>query len=168
MDEYPYKNNVLARCSKDFHKDLVEEDALFAALLRFHCIGEELDAMKKALFYGKSEAGLTFQNVDLALMNPTQQTLLHALLGMITECAELSQALYGYFSSKPLDEVNLQEELGDLNWYRVLALATLGQTEAANRAQNDAKLEARFGPTFSADRANNRDLSNERDTLEQN
>src|SRR5690606_16662705 len=93
--------------------------------------------------------------------------LLHMILGIVTEAGELLDAIMDViFDGKPLDEVNIQEELGDINWYRVNALLAVGQTPDENDRQNIAKLLARFPHKFDADLAINRDTDAERKVLE--
>ncbi len=46
--------------------------------------------------------------------------LLHAVLGLYTEAAEMLEALWAALHGAPLDEINLFEEAGDLEWYLAL------------------------------------------------
>jgi NTP pyrophosphatase (non-canonical NTP hydrolase) len=78
--------------------------------------------------------------------------LMHAAMGMVTESGEFIDALkkltiYG----KPLDKVNLVEELGDLQWYIALACRAL---------------DVRFPDKFTSEQALTRDLDAERGALE--
>lgn len=93
--------------------------------------------------------------------------LLHALIGIVTESGELfDQFKKHIFYGKPLDLVNLQEELGDLMWYIAILLDYLGISLEEIMAQNNAKLRARYPEKFTEDNALNRDLDGERKVLE--
>lgn len=94
-------------------------------------------------------------------------SLIHASLGMQTECAEFADMLKKHLIyGKEIDEVNLQEELGDVLWYIALAAHTLGVSFEGLFAQNIAKLQKRFPEKFTQDAALNRDLEAERKALE--
>lgn len=91
----------------------------------------------------------------------------HALLGLISEIGEFADTIkkehaYG----KPIDRVNLVEELGDLMWYVALMCRALG-TDLETVAQvNISKLRARYPHKFTTEQALNRDLDKERAVLE--
>lgn len=94
--------------------------------------------------------------------------LLHAAMGIDTESGEFmdmikKHVLYG----KPLDEVNLKEELGDLLWYIALAIDELGTSFEALFDTNIKKLRARYPSKFTEEAALNRDLDKERKILEE-
>lgn len=93
--------------------------------------------------------------------------ILHAAMGCCTESGELMDAvkkhlLYG----KPLDEVNLQEEAGDMFWYTALLADAVGFTFEDTFEKNIAKLRARYPNRFSEKDALLRDLEKERKILE--
>ena len=93
--------------------------------------------------------------------------LIHAMIGMQTESAEFSDAMKKtIFYGKPLDEVNLKEELGDLLWYVALAMRVLDTDFDTEMAKNIAKLQARFPSKFTEEDAEVRDLDAERAILE--
>lgn len=179
MNEELYKRNVVARASTEWHGEKAILSHLRADLYGFYEFAENLDKTKKAIFYGRGEREYADSAGCKALPDHINPDLFHALLGVLTEAGEIAMALlkalpknYYMAPGEPIDAVNIQEELGDINWYRTLALHHLGQSDAENRVQNDAKLEKRFGPVlsavnvFTAERANNRDLVTERETLE--
>lgn len=97
----------------------------------------------------------------------SKERLIHAQMGMQTECAEFTDALKkSLFYGKKLDAVNLKEELGDLMWYMAIAMDELGtdfQTEADRVIK---KLKHRYPKEFTKDKAENRDLDTEREILE--
>lgn len=93
--------------------------------------------------------------------------LLHASIGMNTEQAEFADMLKKHlFYGKPLDTVNLKEELGDLLWYVAIAMHVLGTDFPSEMERVIAKLKARFPEKFTDHHAENRDLDAERAVLE--
>jgi len=55
------------------------------------------------------------------------ERLLHAAMGMVTESGELIDAIKKHlFYGKPVDKVNMKEEIGDVCWYVALACDVLG------------------------------------------
>ena len=95
------------------------------------------------------------------------QRLLHAGMGLTTEAGEFVDALKKHlFYGKPLDRVNLAEELGDLFWYCAIVADELDVSFSEVMEKNIAKLKARYGEKFSEHKAENRDLIRERNILE--
>jgi len=93
--------------------------------------------------------------------------ILHAGLGLATESGEILDVLKkNHAYDKPLDLVNLREELGDALWYIALGARALGITLDEIASVNIAKLSARYPDRFSASDANDRDLARERVELE--
>lgn len=93
--------------------------------------------------------------------------ILHAILGIFTEGAEMADALKRHiFYGTTLDVVNLKEESGDLLWYIQLLLTALGVTLEEALDVNEAKLRKRYGSQFTEHAAVNRDLEIERKILE--
>ncbi len=94
--------------------------------------------------------------------------LLHAGIGLATESGEFLDTLKKHlFYGKELDKVNLKEELGDLFWYMAIACDELDVSFESLMDKNIKKLKARYGEKFSEDLAENRNLKNERNILEQ-
>ena len=165
INDEEYTNRVLARCSNEFHGELVDFESFCNLLEQFIEIGNELDKIKKSLFYGKPY----HEKIDYTVAKGSQHgnNMTHAILGVATEAVELcEQMLKGFRTPWEVDLTNLQEEFGDLNWYRTLGLSVLKQTHVENITQNDCKLEKRYGPAFTQDAALNRNLDAERDVLE--
>lgn len=93
--------------------------------------------------------------------------LLHAMIGLCTEGGEIQDQVKKHiFYGKPLDKVNLVEELGDLMWYIAIASDVLGVSLDEIMQRNNDKLEARYGKVFTESAALNRDLDKEREILE--
>lgn len=100
---------------------------------------------------------ITQQNIDL----------LHAGIGLATEGGEFLDALKKHiFYGKPLDTVNLAEELGDILWYVALAMRALDTTFDEQMDINIKKLAVRYPEKFDEFLAENRNLKIERDVLE--
>jgi len=88
-------------------------------------------------------------------------------LGIITEQAEILQAIFKYITGKQeLDMVNLREEVGDTLWYGAIEVDTLGVDLEATATQNLAKLKLRYPDKFTCELALNRDTAAERTLLE--
>lgn len=93
--------------------------------------------------------------------------LLHAAIGLATESGEfLDQLKKVLFYGRPLDAVNVVEELGDAQWYTAIAVDELNTTIGHIQQININKLAARYGETFSELKALSRDLDAERKILE--
>lgn len=95
----------------------------------------------------------------------------HALEGITTECGELVDVMKKFkHYGKEIDWINVQEELGDLMWYVALLLSVIqnktGITMDKILDNNIAKLEARYPEKFTYEKANQRNLENERKVLE--
>ena len=108
------------------------------------------------------------QYLEESSVTATKEDLLHAVLGMVTEAAELADAIkkeYAY--GKPIDNVNIIEELGDILWYIAMATRHLGTSFENLFDVNIAKLRARYPDGFNARDALIRNLERERIILEQ-
>lgn len=98
---------------------------------------------------------------------PKMSRLTHAALGLSTEANEFADQLKKHLIyGKKLDQVNLIEELGDICWFLALACDTLGTSFEEIQQINIKKLKARFGDRYSDDKAINRNLTKERNILE--
>lgn len=93
--------------------------------------------------------------------------LLHCVIGINTESGELMDAFKKHiFYGKPLDLVNVGEELADIMWY-VSNMCRLSGLDFEKLLENNInKLRVRFPDKFSQDNALNRDLEAERKELE--
>ena len=100
-------------------------------------------------------------------INEGNENLLHATIGISTEAGELLDAVKKHlFYGKPLDVVNLQEELGDLYWYMSVLCEWLGCTHEELMERNIDKLKVRYPEKFTSEAATNRNLEDERKVLE--
>lgn len=93
--------------------------------------------------------------------------LLHAAMGMATEAGEfLDQMKRHIYYGRPLDLVNVIEEVGDSTWYERIALDEAGIEYLEAIALNVRKLRARFPDRFTEGNATDRNLAEERRVLE--
>lgn len=89
--------------------------------------------------------------------------LIHAALGLATETGEFIDATKKHiYYGKPLDRVNLLEELGDLCWYIALAIDFLETSWEEIWTINIKKLQSRYASSFSSAEAIGRDHHKER------
>jgi NTP pyrophosphatase (non-canonical NTP hydrolase) len=154
--------------------------AMIAELTAVASASARLDQIKKHLFYGRplpgvpqgpahaqSEDGPTDGQVGLQVTE-AQLRLLHGLLGLISESSEMIDGLgikLGEQMTITPDMVNVAEEIGDILWYASVMCDASGSDTATAMKKNLAKLEKRYGGSFSAEKANDRDLDAERDIL---
>lgn len=93
--------------------------------------------------------------------------VMHAIVGISTEAGEALDALKKtMFYGKPLDLVNLDEEMGDVLWYMALYFNHRGIDFEQVMQRNIDKLRARFPEKFTQENALTRDLATEREILE--
>lgn len=109
-----------------------------------------------------------FKAMDERFKDDGLKRLLHTGIGLSTEAGEFLDALKKHiFYGKELDKVNLKEEMGDLFWYLAIACDELDVDFETLMQTNIQKLKARYGEKFSEQKAENRNLGNERKILEQ-
>lgn len=83
--------------------------------------------------------------------------VLNASLGLSGEVGELNDQIKKWiFHEKPLDEMHLKKELGDVLWYAALMCEAFGWTLDRVMALNVKKLKERYPDGFDIDRANHR------------
>ena len=93
--------------------------------------------------------------------------LLHGAIGVATESGELLDAIKKHiFYGKPLDLVNLREEIGDVMWYLAILCRATGTNMSDVASVNIEKLRLRYPDKFDVKRALNRNLKSEREILE--
>lgn len=111
----------------------------------------------------------TYEDLVRRLTKPLgdKMDLLHSALGVTSEAGEIADAIkaaavYG----RPLDIINLVEELGDLRFFATMAAQKLGLTADDIERANMAKLNARYAEGYSDASANNRKKEFEREAIE--
>lgn len=113
----------------------------------------------------KTEAPIT-EAVEKRLIATAR--LLHAGMGLATEAGEfLDQLKKHIFYGKPLDKLNLKEELGDLDWYSNLACDALDTNMEKIERANIIKLATRYTERFTEYAAKIRNLVEEQRVLEE-
>jgi NTP pyrophosphatase (non-canonical NTP hydrolase) len=93
--------------------------------------------------------------------------LAHGVTGIATEAGELLEQMKKHlFYNKPLDMINVKEELGDILWYFALACKATGFTMEEIADANIAKLKARYpNGVFEEKFCHTRDVAAERVAL---
>lgn len=92
--------------------------------------------------------------------------LMHGAVGLATESGEILDALKKFaFYNKPLDRVNIIEELGDIMWYCAILADELGVTFEEIMDKNIRKLKKRYPEKFDTELAVERNLEEERRAL---
>ncbi len=112
---------------------------------------------------------LDFKGISERLSDEQTIRGLHSALGLVTEASELADVFKKHlFYGKPIDWVNLEEEVGDLFWYVAIMVDLFGKTSFDDLLQKNVdKLAKRYkNQTFTSNAAINRDLKEERKILE--
>jgi hypothetical protein len=173
-NEYQERANALAApITPEVEKRLLEVSAFLSSYLQeAKENGEQIDKLKKYI-YNNRQNEYVGKNIPVAFINQRERFvemagLLHSVLGIIGEGAELAEAVLNYIENGgELDKVNINEELGDLDWYKVYGLKVIGFTNQQCMEVNLNKLEGiRYKNGYSNEAANNRDLETEREVLE--
>src|ERR1022692_3937642 len=87
---------------------------------------------------------------------------LHCVIGMTTEVGELMDAFKrSIYYGKPLDAVNVGEEIGDIMWYVSNMCRLMDLDLEVLMERNISKLRVRYPEKFSSESALNRDLDAE-------
>lgn len=172
-----YIEQAVQTLSNQWHGDKVGYGVMEDTLLQAIVALKKLDAIKKALFYGKPSQDYVLSQVDAHTCksmpwyfdNDTLgETTIHGILGIATEAGELLEALFNVvIIGADADKVNIKEELGDVFWYQAILAKFHGFTFEEVQDVNIAKLRKRFPDGFKAYDAINRDLKAEREVLEQ-
>jgi len=179
---YPeYEDDVLRTLSLQFNIDNDSSGRhpspgrLAETLRRAIALGDEVDVLKRAIFYGSAyqesspAADLTTTiSVGAAPEDeyPTPD-MVHSAMGIFTEAAEfLAAVCASCFDGEAFDRTNAVEEMGDLEWYMAVMRRRLGVSQEEVQRINIAKLRARYPDKFASSDALNRDLERERSILE--
>lgn len=121
---------------------------------------------KEYISLAKKTESRDFAPIAERLSEESTIRLLHAAMGASTEAGELLDAVKKYvFYGKPLDRVNLFEEVGDVFWYLAILADELGFDFEKAMAKNIDKLRTRYGDAFTEQAAQKRDLGRELESL---
>jgi NTP pyrophosphatase (non-canonical NTP hydrolase) len=150
------------------HFEVVSGKNLIAALNLIKTLAKTVDIAKKGLFYGKFPKSPVQQEMWSAgetpetLKNEQLLGMIHGVLGLVTETAEIAEALLLRIEQgQELDKVNIVEEIGDLEWYMAMLYRTIGGSPEQAKTANIAKLKARYGDKFSEEAAITRNTKEE-------
>lgn len=93
--------------------------------------------------------------------------LMHAALGLASEVGEVCDALKkAWMHGRPLDHVNIAEEIGDVLWYLAIAARGAGVNLEKCAERNIRKLRTRYPEKYSDENSAERDIDAERGVLE--
>ena len=110
---------------------------------------------------------LTQRTVSRPAGHDSSTDIVHGCLGACSEVGELHDAVKRFmFYGKPLDVVNMKEEVGDVLWYLALIAEGCGFTLQGAAEANIRKLTVRYSDKFSEFSADNRNLEAERAALQ--
>lgn len=99
--------------------------------------------------------------------NYQDMTAIHMVMGMTTEVGEITDVYKKNLAyGKPVDLVNVREEIGDLMWYISQLCNYYGWDLEEILQTNIDKLRSRFPNKFNGNDAIKRDLAAERKILE--
>ena len=99
--------------------------------------------------------------------NSPNPRILHAAMGLVTESAELMDALKkSTYYGRDLDMVNVKEEAGDILWYLAVLFDEIGTDFESEMKRVIKKLQKRFPDKFTESGAYERDIKSEREILE--
>lgn len=162
MENYP---ELCSRTlSPNFFAQRFSKSLMLSILEDVEHTGNLLDAAKKALFYGKETTSLQQpDDPQTDVIEIEDVDVFHGIVGAITESAELATLAVGMLTNKPVDHINLQEELGDLLWYIGIICNYYGFSVDDLMEKNIKKLQKRYPDKFTSEDALNRDTVKELD-----
>lgn len=121
MSEYSDMVKALAKPGGDIVGTMNPDDwrLLDEACRILITAGNTLDQVKKQVIYRKAgDITPSLPNSDVPLVNASQAHLLHMVVGIAGEAAELLEAVHNHiYQGEDLDRENAVEELGDLEFY---------------------------------------------------
>jgi hypothetical protein len=194
MTSQEYINGVLRTESRRFDATHVNGGVLWKVFGAYIEMGKAVDALKRALYYGKP---LNTETLAAHLEGAARyldgreepaplpgysdkpslsDRIIHAVMGIAGEGAELLEAVLDCFQrGEDFDYANFFEELGDISWYQAVGIDA-GATDDLNRQwtheaiwkANLAKLRARYPDKFATTNAYDRNLAAEKKALEDN
>lgn len=164
MDHETYKQESKRTLSDGFYPTVVNPVAVLQRLAVFEHMALSLDNDKKGLFYGREPKNIPQFTAPVG--GQFQVNELHALLGLITEVAELSAVLRQAWSQpSDQDTERIADELGDVEWYEAILYREFAFEQTDILRANIAKLRSRFPEKFSTNLALNRNTDKEESAL---
>lgn len=176
---FDYMEEAHVTCSNSYHGKAIPLEHFAEVVGEAIAALNKLDAIKKALFYGR-DTGIsppanpneaTLENAPAWIADNAEEennaiNVIHAIIGKATEAGELLEALAKTIvEGEVFDAVNAIEEVGDGFWYDAILLKALKSSFGEAQVINIQKLRARFPNAFTEFDANNRDLFEERKIL---
>lgn len=162
-----YQEDASRTKSSEFFGDNVYWEAvdhLIEDIIRLTGQGGGLDSVKRALYYGTNKykpIGWREDGIDWDL-DEWEIDLLHAAIGIATEAGELLESVWRALrDDDEIDEANVAEELGDLEWYMAVGRNALSFSQEAVQRANIVKLYERYPEVFTSEDAENRDYEQE-------
>ena len=125
---------------------------------------KQVDDIKKSIFYNRTFSGDSEDSdyVGPRLTDVASMDLIHGILGVASESAELVELLTNPGFNRPVDLRKIVDESGDILWYLALIFRAAGVTFEEVAAKNLQKLMVRFPEKFEESLANHRDDDKER------
>ncbi|WP_222875371.1 MazG nucleotide pyrophosphohydrolase domain-containing protein [Terrihabitans soli] len=152
------------------HTDKVPAFVLLELLLARVDTNTDIDAAKKSLFYGKAptlnmesiRSSGPYQDTENASYAPVDFNVLHGVVGIDTEAAELVELLATAIQTgEPIDSGRVVDESGDLLWYLAILFDAVGINFEEVMEKNIQKLRVRYPEKFSEHLALNRNEAQE-------
>lgn len=167
MNPTQYCSDAARTVSNKFYSENVPADYFLETILNFSDVAQELDDIKKSLFYGRNNLNIMNEEGCSHAASIVKPDAIHGIIGIATESGELVESVIkSLVNGKEIDRVNLSEEIGDVLWYVALLCNTFGLSIENIMQQNIDKLKLRFPEKFTEEKANDRDLELERQLLE--
>jgi len=173
-----FKELALRTESNDFSKiherfnNPVFQTMLLKTMERAHVQLDQLDELKKHLFYGRNCDRVKYGESKFKPLlehTDTDLRLLHAVIGIATESSELIEAYFKFLFKEDQDGwdyTNLIEEYADCLWYGQILNDVNGVDDDEVKERVINKLKVRYPEKFSEVDAVDRDLDSERVELE--
>lgn len=140
--------------AKECFPGRVCETAFYSFVEDFIKSADDLDQIKKGLFYNK-DVGLDWGRGATQVFTREQRDVVHALLGIATESGELLELIGTQERGKLIDEA------GDVLWYLAMLFRALGTNFEEVMERNIKKLPVRYPEKFTTEHASIRDLTAE-------
>src|SRR5687768_12645927 len=145
----------------------ITEESLTRAMEMAITCADIMDQIKKLIIYGKPINLVRLRNSQEHLVSFSQEfvrgvsdsdtamsvpvtndsiniRLLHAAIGIFTESGEMLSALLSQLEGEEFDVVNVAEEIGDVDWYKAIAIDEISIPEKTIRQVLINKLAKRY------------------------